>query len=373
MGAGAPLTGSATIERRRSSRLALVVLVAGSSLAISIGANLPGVSAAPGWRDSRQQAESRRHQPFYQRPFGHQPPVSVASKNWSITMIGSAECGECPGGKAWVFTALRKDGGESYKIRLTNSPTQVDELALVDESRLVVFGRNTANAVLVNVLRLPQGAELDSFMCYSPALSPDHRFLAYLKPFPGHPGPVDITNEYVLYDLTGRAASNRVRGGHGIAHDAGIPVYPPGATNAAGEFVAPNEWSAHVMASDGLFWLGETDAVAFVDRWQGTNSLVVVDLSRGVHRPRLTLTVRALETGSIVDMADCRNKAAPSDLENWSKAPASLISVTDISLSSTGAPQVRLTLAPHPCLRSTTVDVPLDVASSTSKPSAGGT
>ncbi len=46
-------------------------------------------------------------------------------------------------------------------------------------------------------------------MCFMPALSPGHRFLAFLKDFPGYPGPVQITAEYIVYDLTRSAEYNR--------------------------------------------------------------------------------------------------------------------------------------------------------------------
>src|SRR5271165_3786657 len=128
-----------------------------------------GVPASVQGRPS--QAALPNPQPFYERPFGHQLPVSVTSEGWSITLDGSEPCGQCPGAKAWVFTAVKKDGGGSHKLRLTKSPIQIDQINLVNESRFVVFGRNTSNAVVVNILALPTGAELDSFMCYNPALS----------------------------------------------------------------------------------------------------------------------------------------------------------------------------------------------------------
>lgn len=338
-------------------RCSVALLLAPLWILTSVGPP-PSASFTPAAEGDPPRAESRP-QPFYERPFGHQFPVSVTSSTWRITLSDSVACDRCPGGKAWVFTAVRKDNDESYKIRLTNSPTQVDELDIVRESRLVIFGRNTADAVLVNIVELPKGGELDNFMCYDPVLSFDHRFVAYLKPFPGHPGPIDITNEYAVYDLTESAASNRLHLKDGIVYDAGIPVYPPGATNATGEFAAPDEWSAHVIASAGLFWLSQTDKVAFVDRWRGTDSLVIADVGQGLRQPKLN--VQALNTGNMVDMADCRDKVAPSDFENWSKDPAVLIAVTDIFVASSGGPEVRLTLAPHPCLTSTVVDVPIEV------------
>ncbi len=324
-----------------------------------------GLAAGTGPIDpsAPQRADQAKSERFYERFFGRQLPVSAVSRIWRITMDGSEPCNKCPGGRADVFTAVKREGGESYQIRLTKPPGQVDELDVVGESRLAVFGRNTTNAALVNVLELPGGTELDSFMCYDPSLSPDHRFLAYLKLFPGHPGPVDITNEYVVYDLTQSPASNRFNLRQGVGYDAGMPVYPPGATNATGEFVASDEWSAHVLVSEGLFWLGQTDAVAFADRWRGAINLVVADVSQGVRQPKVE--VHPLDSGKIVDMASCRNKVAPSDFDNWYKDPASLVSVTDIALAGADAPKVRLTLAPHTCLTSNTVEVLLGMRPST--------
>jgi hypothetical protein len=335
---------------------AFVVVVASCTLTSIVegGACLARAISSAAVQSHTAQSKSR---PFYERLFGHQLPVSTDTRTWRIRLDGKEKCNECPGGIAFAFTAVEKASGKHYQFRMTNSPDQVDEVDVIGKSRAVIFGRIAQNAVLVNLISLPIGSVLDNFMCFWPSLSPDHHFLAYVKYFPGHPGPVDITNEYIVYDLTKTAAENRMSVRKGTAYDVGLPIYPPGATNAANEFVAPDALSAHVMVSDGLFWLDETDTVCFVDRWRAADSLIVADVSRGVRHTNVT--AHKLDVTRMVDMAACQKTTSPSDFKAWSKDPASLVSITDITLSQPGASGVLLTMAPHPCLTSASITVPL--------------
>jgi len=256
---------------------------------------------------------------------------------------------------AFVFTAVRKGTGGKYRIRLANSPVQVDEADLVGESRLVVFGRNVANFVQVYLLALPTGTAVDSFGCYYPSLSPGHRLLAYVKAFPPHPGPVEVNYEYISYDLTRSPDYNRPHFKAGVSYDPGWPLYPPGVTNAVGEDLLPQNSPVHALTSDGLFWLDDV-RVAFTDRFERLARLVVADLSAGIVRPEVRSV--HLDASSTVDLGRCR-QSMPEDFALWSTEPAVLTRVNQIELSPDKGNQVRLGFAPSSCLKSTELTVRL--------------
>ncbi|MGH9451734.1 MAG: hypothetical protein ACRD11_14550 [Terriglobia bacterium] len=293
--------------------------------------------------------------------FGRQLPIVGESPEWALTLVGW-DPQKWPA-RRFSFRLENKRTGSSFPLKFSAwaSPPpalkvdQIDQIDIVDDTRALVLGRSAANFSEAAIIQLPSGRLLDQFLCLMPLVSPDHRFLAYVKPFPGHPGPVDITNEYIVYDLTTSPSANRIKLIPGVAYDAGIPVYPPGATNAAGEFIAHSASSAHVIASRGFFWLGRSDTLAFIDRWEGVNRLVLADVGAGVRGARVT--VRPLSTSIFVNLSGCQRRVSASDFKNWSSHPASLVDVTDIQICPAKPGCLRLCLYPQPCLATTSVDV----------------
>jgi hypothetical protein len=225
------------------------------------------------------------------------------------------------------------------------------------------------NMYVITLVLLPSGTQVDRFLCYWPALSPDRHFVAYEKFSPAHPGyDYSPSSEYLVYDLTASAEENRTppnRRGPLQPYDVGWPLYPEGVKNRPGDnMFEGHDVPVHWLASEGLFWLGKSDTVAFVDRWQGVNSLVVADMSAGVQHPR----VRAypIDTAALVDLPACKTKVAPSDFEAWSENPATLIQVTEIGISPENPHALRLQLSPKACLGTSHSDIRVDAVASRS-------
>jgi hypothetical protein len=221
-------------------------------------------------------------------------------------------------------------------------------VVLVKPSKALVLGRAGHSFWLANVVELPSGKIVDHFTPFRPVVSPGNRFLAYLKDFPPRPGPVTISHEYIVYDLSRSADDNRPRFKPGITYDAGWPVYPPGAKNARGENVLPEGSPTHSLTSASLFWL-DNDTLAFTDYFQGQNLLVVVNLRRGVSDA--SVRTLSLDPDQLVDLDQCKKSTAPSDFEVWSKEPAGLISVEQINRVSGKPGMACLYFVPSPCLR----------------------
>lgn len=305
--------------------------------------------------------------PSYASFFGRQRPVEGESREWRIRLAAWSPSKWPP--QRFTFSVKNNITGATYRLTFPGwaSPSrslrvaQVDEIDPLGHDRALILGRLDANLPVANVVALPSGALLDHFLCLWPALSPDKRFLAFVKPFPGHPGPVSITNEYLIYDLARGPAYNRPHFKPGRVYGAGWPIYPPGATNAAGENMVPGLAApGHRLSSSRLFWLGPA-TLAFTDYYDGVDRLVVARIPRGIRAP-VVHTV-ALRPSEILDLGRCKKAIAPSDFSRWSRDPAALIQVTQISPAPAEAGAACLffsaRLEPSSCFRVTNLKVGL--------------
>src|SRR5207244_309948 len=70
------------------------------------------------------------------------------------------------------------------------------------------------------------GTELHSFWARSPVISPDQHWLALREFYPAH-SDVDISEQYMLYDLTKGAAGNKIPSvDYRYVPDLGRTMYP---------------------------------------------------------------------------------------------------------------------------------------------------
>jgi hypothetical protein len=283
--------------------------------------------------------------PTYSSFFGRQVSIVTESETWRVELVGRAASPGCPSSYQFLFHANSKVNKTITKFTLCNETAQIDEVDLISPARVLVLGRLAANAPMANVLELPSGRVVDHFMCFMPAVSPSHHFLAFLKSFPGHPGPAMISAEYLVYDLTRSPDDNRPRLSSGIS-DAGWPVYPLGATNAPGSSVVPQGEPYHSWTSQGLFWIG-SDKLTFADLFEGHNRLVLVDLSGGIRDLRVHSV--DLEPSQFVDLSQCKQSFSQSDFEKLSQEEAGLIEIAAIESSKPG--WVCLRFVPNRCLK----------------------
>jgi hypothetical protein len=286
---------------------------------------------------------------------GPQGPIKAESPEWRIDLAKTEPSREC--GYRFLFQLRNKHSGTLSQFAICDIRTrQIDEVQVVSQTRALILGRGGPHSPEADLVELPTAKTLDHFSCFRPRVSPRHRFLAFIKDFPPRPGPVEITFEYLVYDLGQSATYNRPRFKPGVTYDAGWPVYPPGATNALGENVLPQGSPYHSATSAYLFWLDD-NRLAFSDFFQGENRLVTVDVSRGIQRPE----VRSLNLApsEFVDLERCRRSAAPSDFEVWSQEPAGLIHVKEIDPIPRRPGVACLRFVPSPCLRYTELMVKL--------------
>jgi len=296
----------------------------------------------------------------YQAYFGRQQSVAAESGRWRVRLVDWQPAKWPP--SRFTFQAENRQTRTVSSFTVPTGtvpfqPLQVDELDVVADDRLLMLGRVGASFSVAGLAQLPSGKVLDSFPCFMPEISPDRRFLGFIKSFPGHPGPVAVSDEYLIYDLEEGAAYNRPHPSSGVRYDAGWPVYPPGATNAASENLVPGlDSPAHTLASRGLFWVGET-MLAFVDFFPGQSTLVTVNLDRGVRAPETD--TQLLDASQVLELSQCQGSTAPSDFARWSQDPALLMKVDNIVRAPLNANELCLRFVSNPCLRMQVLAIPV--------------
>jgi len=274
-----------------------------------------------------------------------QKQLSAESESLRIYLERTESCRDCLGRTSFVFMVNDKLRGSVKTFTIENETAQIDQIFIVNQSRAIVIGSVSGTIRSVNIIDPGTGAIVDSFPCIYPSLSKDGHFLAYVKSASGFSSPEAWSYVYLIYDLKAEPARNRSSSneGGGDAAVVGVPVYPAeGVTNRLSEGM--DESSAHMLASERLFWTDEV-TLAFVDRWQKVNKLVIVDLSSGLEK----FKVKAQKVDSSKITKSCGESVA---------SPENLINVTDITVSNNGKKLARLSLEPASrCLTNSVIDV----------------
>jgi hypothetical protein len=234
---------------------------------------------------------------------------------------------------------------------------QVDEAHFVSDSRAVIIGRGVLGAV--NVVDLKHQVVVDSFLCFAPSISEDKRLLAYQKFFPRFTGGYHVSAEYFVYDFTKTPQENRThprKEGTPDPFNAGWAVYPPGIADTNYDNVIKDVTLVHSMISEGLFWLGGKHVFAFIDRWQGEDSVVIADVSRGIKQRKVTLKPVKRQDVINPNLID----RARSDL--CSMYFDSLMHVTDIYLpeNQPGVLRLHLNSTAGGCVKQPVLDIPYE-------------
>lgn len=254
---------------------------------------------------------------------------SAETEDVRVTLKRREPCGRCPGSGRMIFEVMNKRTGTKTGFLLENETAQVDDIRIIGRSKTVVVGRVLPNTSIVNVVDQATGKLIDVFYGFSPTISKNNQIVVYVKVFPVH-FVEGVSAEYLVYDFTRTPEENR---GSKISldnhTDVGLPIFPPGSTNRPGDNVAVEEPQRHTMASDGFFWSSDSKKIAFADRSNGKNSLVVVDISPGLKTPHAETT--SISTPEVVDLDRCAEyKARPEyafHVSNISYVQANIVKV----------------------------------------------
>lgn len=327
-------------------RLVLVTRAVESIAVVITSTALLGSARTPTMPDDTCATATSSAPVSYTTSFGQQQVLSASSAKWGIRLVAFQP-------SIWPprqFTFAVKNEKTTAAGQLTFDAwgssdslqvNQIDEIHIFGD-KLLIIGRAGANSSEADVVELPSGKILDRFPCFMPAVSPGSRFVAFLKSFPGHPGPVSVSAEYLVYSLVDGPAS---RGAHLRA------VYPPGATTAPGGNLLPGlDSPVHWISSERLFWI-DADTVAFTDHYPGQDELVLVNLGDAVQAP--DVRTETIPADKLIDLDRCRSRYSAADLESISRDPSGLIRVKEIALISKESGYLCLRFDTSPCLTRT--------------------
>lgn len=184
------------------------------------------------------------------------------------------------------ITVEARKGDDGLVVSITGGRRQVDvplsfQVLKVKAirrytDRLVVIGDTGGSESLVTVINVNSGTVSDSFWAYVPVISPNGRFIAFVKDFPPH-SDAETEDHEMIYDLAKTGLQNRPAGiGLGNETEVGVNVYP-GNGNRRGDNIGVSEELAHQSASP-LFWSPDSTKLVFADQAQGLK-LVLVNVS----------------------------------------------------------------------------------------------
>ena len=137
---------------------------------------------------------------------------------------------------------------------------EITEVCPLSDGRLVVFGYYGGTGVFI--VDRAKASVVDTFASSDPVMSPDQRWIVYVKMYPLHG--VEGTDEYLIYDLTKSPAQNRPDGDVKNATDVGAVIFPPGQKNLGGDNIGVPREQLHYNLS-GFYWAADSQAVLFVD------------------------------------------------------------------------------------------------------------
>lgn len=298
------------------------------------------VAVMLGWSPPRGFAQPTRvgmlgRPAFY--PTQQNPPRKAESAAVVVRLVGF-RAGDDAHPPAFEFESELKNTGEKRTFSVSdNYLVQLDRMYIVNGSKLLLIGRFSSSGCLLMVLDLASGRDVDRFVGFWPEVSPDHQLVAFVKFFPLH-FVSDTSDEYLVYDLAASPEGNRtIKSDDKVLKEenAGLPVFPEGSRNVPNDNIGTPEDERHEIASDGFFWVDDR-TLAFVDRHKSENSLVVVDLHKGVRQP--LLSVSPIDPRDAIDPADI-----PADMV---RHPERSFRVTDIGFSDRERGEVRLAAKP---------------------------
>jgi hypothetical protein len=144
-------------------------------------------------------------------------------------------------GTATLFLSQRSSATAVLRLQ-DDLVSEISEVCPLSDGRLVVFGeipRYEGVAENIFVVDSAKSSLVDSFSAYRPVLSPNQRWIAYVK---FHPFYVEGSSEIMLYDLSKTPAQNRPPldpvHPNDVKTDVGTIIFPPGHENFNGSNMA---------------------------------------------------------------------------------------------------------------------------------------
>lgn len=169
------------------------------------------------------------------------------------------------------------------RLQIPDEVAQIHRVR-VGSDRVIVSGwMNGSLATCVSAFDLKSGGMVDKFWGYAPSISPDSRFIAFVKFFPSH-GVERWEDQYRLYDLLKSPQENRLKlsldsesteGSHQV--EVGQALYPLKPKEVNRRWYDIRDGDQHQRAA-GFGWSKNSREVAILDTHRGRVTAVLVTL-----------------------------------------------------------------------------------------------
>jgi hypothetical protein len=168
--------------------------------------------------------------------------------------------------------------GSTAKI-LMPTVRKVEEVCPLTGNRLLVFGDTGNGSYDAYLIAESTGVVLDSFIAFTPAVSPDQHWLA-MRDWIIPQAELPATEQYLLYDLTKDAAGNR---SFPWSDPRQVPrygrtMYPVTPNRVPFENHGVREDQVHTFWGESFYWAGDSKSLVFADRTQGGLAMVLVQV-----------------------------------------------------------------------------------------------
>lgn len=208
----------------------------------------------------------------------HQVAVTLSDSSGTIRLIKQ------PTG---LLLEIRNTQNRTSRLALPWDIAQVDQIGRAAGDKAVVLGTVDGSVGKVVVVDRGTSSIVDQFWCYFPSLSPDGRFIAFVKFFPRH----DAGNSeahYMLHDLRLGPAANRPQGAKQFDPvQVGVALYPEGKSNTDGDNLQVPAGADHHAISDVFYWSDRGGRLFFGDGVGESESLLMATFDEQTGTPTM--------------------------------------------------------------------------------------
>ena len=190
---------------------------------------------------------------------GRQKPITYADSDVDVRLMT---------GQEFDSLSIKYKEGHNQSESIVPLPAELAQVNTITRSSnglLVVIGMVNGSGFEVVILSPTTDKVTDKFVCYKPSISPDRRFIVFIKFYPSHF--VDGVDDHcMLYDIEKTARMNRPATVD--VHDwknVGITLYPAGIGNHDNDNVMRPAGSTHRIVSRSLFWSPDSGQLVFAD------------------------------------------------------------------------------------------------------------
>ena len=154
----------------------------------------------------------------------HPKALSVSSGSWHIVSLGRQQClANCASGYELVFGVDNGTVQGRFQLTISSGMEQADQLVVGANNMLIVLGHANGDVEQVatyDLLRRTAGA---AFYCYSPSVSNDGRYIAFVNFYPAHGSPLYLTSD--VYGVVEVRLLTQIKLESPFS-SVGIPIFP---------------------------------------------------------------------------------------------------------------------------------------------------